>query len=76
MLKIYRIHLSADERDLLTVLTTLSKPISAKKVIKGRALLLANESDAGPSVSDGDIIKGTGMKPVTLVRLRQRVCEV
>ena len=76
MQKIYRIHLSADERDSLTVLTTSSKPISAKKVIKARALLLADESDAGPSLSDGDIIKATGMKPATLVRLRQRVCEV
>jgi hypothetical protein len=76
MQKIYRIHLSAEERDSLTALTTSSKPISAKKVIKARALLLADESDSGPSLSDVEIMKATGMKPATLVRLRQRVGEV
>ena len=75
MQKIYRIHLSAEERDSLTALTTSSKPISAKKVIKARALLLADESDSGPSLSDVEIMKATGMKPATLVRLRQRVGE-
>lgn len=75
MQKIYRIHLSAEERDSLTALTTSSKPISAKKVIKAQALLPAGESDAAPSLSDVEIMKATGMKLATLVRLRQRVCE-
>jgi len=77
MQKSYRIHRSAEERDSLTALTTSSKPISAKKVIKARALLLlADESDSGPSLRDVEIMKATGMKPATLVRLRQRVGEV
>ena len=46
------------------------------KVTKARAILLADESDGGPGLRDPDIIKATGIKPATLSRLRQRVCEV
>jgi hypothetical protein len=76
MQKIYRIKLSPEERDDLISLTTSSKRVSAKKVIKARALLLADESEAGPANTDAQIMQATGMKPATLVRLRQRVCEV
>ena len=76
MQKIYRIKLSPEERDDLISLTTSSKRVSAKKVIKARALLLSDESEAGPANTDAQIMQATGMKPATLVRLRQRVCEV
>jgi tryptophan 2,3-dioxygenase len=76
MQKIYRIKLSEEERDELTSLTTSGKRIAAKKVIKARALLLADESAVGPANSDAQIMKATGMKPATLVRLRRRACEV
>ena len=72
MQKIDRIHRSAEERNSLTALTTSSKPISAKKVIKARALLLADESDSGPSLRDVEIMKATEMKPATLVRLLEK----
>ena len=76
MQKIYRIKLSSEERGSLTALTQSSKRVSAKKVVKAQALLLADESDDGPAYSDARIMEATGMKPATLDRLRQRVCEV
>jgi hypothetical protein len=76
MQKIYRIKLSPEERTCLTDLTKSGKRISAKKVIKAQALLLADESDDGPGYTDAQIMEATGMKPATLVRLRKRVCEV
>jgi hypothetical protein len=74
MQKRYRIKLSAEERKTLEALTLSGKKIAAKKVIKARALLLADES--GPALTDAQIVEATGIKPATLVRLRQRVCEV
>lgn len=76
MQKIYRIKLSFEERSCLTELTQTGKRVSAKKTIKAQALLLADESDDGPAYTDVQIMEATGMKPATLVRLRQRVCEV
>ena len=76
MQKIYRIKLSPEERGSLTALIQSGKRVSAKKVVKAQALLLADESDDGPGYTDTRIMEATGMKPATLVRLRQRVCEV
>ena len=76
MQKIYRINLSREERDSLTELTTSTKRICAKKVIKAQALLLTDESTDGLAYSDAKVMEATGMKPATLVRLRKRVCEV
>jgi hypothetical protein len=76
MEKIYRIILSPAERTHLTELTTSGKRISAKKVIKAQALLLADESSDGSGYTDAQIMEATGMAPATLVRLRKRVCEV
>ena len=76
MQKIYRIKLTAGERLELEQLPNSRKKVAALKVTKARALLLADESKAGPALSDPDIINATGIKPATLSRLRQRVCEV
>ena len=76
MEKVYRIKLSTRERQSLTELTTSSKRICAKKVIKARALLLADESEPGQGCTDEQIMQASGMKPATLVRLRRRACEV
>jgi|AP82_1055514.scaffolds.fasta_scaffold230988_1 hypothetical protein len=75
MQKIYRIKLSREERNQLEALTHSSKKIAAKKLIKARSLLLADESEQGPAWSDPNIIEATGITPTTLSRLRQRVCE-
>jgi hypothetical protein len=76
MQKIYRIHLSPEERRELSDLINSGRRVAAKKVIKAQALLLADESGDGPAYTDAKIMEATGMKPATLVRLRQRVCEV
>jgi len=76
MQKLYRIKLSPEERAVLTDFTRSGKRVSAKKVIKARALLLADESENGPGQTDAQVMEATGMRPATLVRLRKRVCEV
>lgn len=76
MQKIYRIKLSRTEREELEHFPNSRKKVAALKVTKARAILLADESDGGPALRDPDIIKATGIKPATLSRLRQRVCEV
>jgi len=76
MPKLYRIELTPGERDELTDLTTSSRKVSAKKVIKAQALLLSDESDLGPAYTDEQVREATGMKSAALVRLRQRVHEV
>lgn len=75
MRKIYRIRLSIEERDELEAFTR-KKVVDGHKVMKARALLLCDESEAGPGMSDPEIIKATGMKSATLSRLRERCCEV
>jgi len=76
MPKIYRIELTEEEREELTVFTRTKKRISADKVLKARALLLADESADGPAFSDAKITEALGLQAATLLRLRQRVCEV
>ena len=75
MQKIYRIKLSAQEREELERLPNSRKKVAALKVTKARAILLADEGGSGPALRDPDIIKATGIKPATLGRLRRRVCE-
>jgi len=76
MEKIYRIKLSNQERNELEQLTNSSRRVAALKVTKARSVLLADESEQGPALGDPEIMKATGIKPATLTRLRQRVCEV
>ena len=76
MEKIYRINLSNQERNELEQLINSSRKVAALKVTKARSVLLADESDQGPALRDPEIMKATGIKPATLGRLRQRVCEV
>lgn len=76
MQKIYRIKLSSEERSELEALTRSTKKISANKVTKAHALLLADESPLGIAASDPEIIRTTGISSATLSRLRERTCEV
>ncbi len=75
MRKLYRIKLTNEEREQLSEVLH-AKRIAANKVLKARALLLADESSEGPSFSDAKIIEATGISSATLSRLRKRVCEV
>jgi hypothetical protein len=69
MRKIYRLKLSSEERQSLETLTR-KKRIAASKVLKARALLLADESCQGKAWTDPQIIEAIGIKPTTLARLR------
>jgi len=76
MPKIYRIELTKEERQELTAITKSRKRVSADKVLKARALLLADESDDGLAYNDSQLTEALGLLAGTLLRLRQRVCEV
>lgn len=73
--KIYRIKLTeAERRDLESIRDRgKGKAIKIKRAI---ALLLSDEGEQGPAMKDADILPVTGMSPRTLVRLRERCCEV
>ena len=68
MQKIYRIKLTSEEREQLESLTRSSKKIAARKLVRARSLLLADESELGPAFPDPKIIEATGIRPATLGR--------
>ncbi len=73
--KIYRIKLSKEERAELVAI----RDRGSNKVVKFKrasALLLCDEGPLGPALTDAEVQRGTAMSPRTLVRLRQRCCEV
>lgn len=72
--KIYRIKLTEDER--LELETVRDRGSNAAKIKRAVALLLADEGHGGPAMKDADILPVTGMSPSTLIRLRERCCEV
>ena len=72
----HRIILTADERQELDNLINSKRIISARKILKARAILLTDESELGPSYTDCKISEALGMTPLTIARLRKRVCEV
>ena len=73
--KLYRLKLSSEERQALEALTR-KKRVAASKVLKARALLLADESPMGNAWEDPQIMEATGIKSATLARLRRQCCEV
>jgi hypothetical protein len=75
MPKLHRIKLAPEERDELEKLSR-RRTAAASKVIKARALLLCDQSEDGPALSDLEVGLQTGMKSATLERLRRRCCEV
>jgi len=73
--KIHRIKLSSDERSALEEIRD-SGSHKSTKFKRSLALLLSDEGPHGPAMKDAEIAKNTGMKVVTLERLRKRCCEV
>ena len=72
----YRITLTTEEREELNDLINSKRNISAKRTLKARAILLSDESEDGPSYTDEKIQEALGILPLTMARLRKRVCEV
>ncbi len=73
--KIYRIKLTKAERRELEAIRDHGAG-NALKIKRAIALLLSDESRDGPAMKDADIFPATGMSPSTLIRLRERCCEV
>lgn len=73
--KTYRIKLTAAERRDLELIRDRGTG-SAVRIKRAVALLLSDEGPCGPAMKDAEILPATGMSPSTLVRLRQRCCEV
>lgn len=74
--KIYRIKLSAEERSELEIIRDRSASLKAKTFKKALALLLSDEGPLGSSLSDEAICQIVALSPSSLMRLRQRCCEV
>lgn len=74
MRKIYRIHLTSEERAQLETLCKRGR--SASKAARARALLLSDEAPGGPAWKDVEIRTATGLPSATLERLRKRCCKV
>jgi hypothetical protein len=73
--KIYRIKLSEDERRELESIRDRGS-LKAKTFKKALALLSSDEGPLGPALADDEICRFVGMSPSSVLRLRQRCCEV
>lgn len=73
--KKHHIKLDHEERELLTQLSR-RKIAAAIKVQRAKAMLAMDSGKFGPSSTDEDASKTSGLSIVSLERLRKRVCEV
>lgn len=73
--KKYRIKLSEEERDELTLIRDKKRGKSGKSM-RALAMLLSDQGSCGPALKDAEIRQITGLPPRTLERLRKRCCEV
>ena len=73
--KLYRIKLSEVERlELETIRDQGSR--RARIFKKALALLLCDEGPNGPALADSEVLPVVAISPCSLMRLRQRCCEV
>jgi len=74
MEKRYRVTLTAEERQDLQKMVSTGKA-AAKKLVRGRILLLADQNPEGPAKSDPEIIDSLGCGRATVERIRKRFVE-
>ena len=74
MEKRYRVTLTAEERQDLQKMVSTGKT-AAKKIVRGRILLLADQAPEGPAKSDPEIIEALGCGRATVERIRKRFVE-
>jgi transposase len=72
--KKYKVTLPTDERQDLTSLVSKGKA-AARKITRARILLLADESEAGPSWSDDRIVEALGISRRSVERTREKWVE-
>jgi transposase len=74
MEKRYRVTLTAEERQELQVMASTGKA-AARKLVRARILLLADEADGGPANADPEIINALGCGRATVERVRKQFVE-
>src|SRR3972149_5184126 len=74
MEKRYRVTLTTEERQDLQKMVSTGKA-AAKKLVRGRILLLADQAPEGPAKSDPEIVDSLGCGRATVERVRKRFVE-
>jgi hypothetical protein len=74
MKKRYRITLTEQEHLDLQKLVSTGKA-AAKKLVRARVMLLADQAEWGPALSDPEIVGALGCGRVTVERVRQQFVE-
>ena len=74
MKKCYLVTLSIQEREQLQALVSQGKA-AARKLVRARILLLADEAEGGPRKSDPDIVEALGCGRATVERVRKQFVE-
>lgn len=74
MEKRYRVTLTEAERVDLRKLVSVGKS-AAQKLVRARILLLADQSEGGPSKSDPEIVDALGCGRATVERVRKQFVE-
>jgi hypothetical protein len=71
MEKFYRVTLTVKERQELRALVSKGKA-AARKLVRARILLLADQAEGGPAQADPEIVKSLGCGRVTVERVRKQ----
>jgi hypothetical protein len=74
MEKRYRVTLTEAERQELRVMVTAGKA-AARKLLRARVLLLADQAEGGPAKSDPEITDALGCGRATVERVRKQFVE-
>ena len=74
MKKRYLVTLTIQEREQLQALVSKGKA-AARKLVRARILLLADEADGGPRKSDPEITEALGCGRATVERVRKQFVE-
>jgi homeodomain-containing protein len=74
MKKRYRVTLTELERVDLRRLVSVGKA-AARRIVRARILLLADQADGGPAKSDAEIVESLGCGRASVERIRQQFVE-
>jgi hypothetical protein len=74
MEKRYRVTLSVEERQDLQKLVSVGKA-AARKLMRARALMLADQTEGGPAKADPEIVEALGCGRATVERIRKQFVE-
>lgn len=74
MQKRYQVTLTVEERQELQAMVSTGKA-AARKLVRSRILLLADQSEGGPAKSDPEIIDALGCGRATVERVRKQFVE-